>query len=108
MEKKSTYSSREKNILLLYIIDMIAMSGKAVIITVFLTSIIFKVGANLSYLSLFFPKQDFLLAVFYFSLIIIFLSITIGLVFSFGGKKEEIIKSYNEKEKDHWIWINIF
>jgi len=106
MEKTSTFNSKTKNALFVHVLEMIIMAGKAVVITVFFTSIVFKIGANLSYISIFFPKQDFLLALFYFLLIIILISIVFGIFLSFGETKKEILKSY--EEKDNWIWIKLF
>lgn len=105
MEKTFTFDSKTKNAFFVHVLNMIIMAGKAVVITVFLTSIVFKVS-GFTYLSLFFPRQDFLLAMFYFSLCIILISILFGILLSFGENKKEILKSY--EKKDSWIFIKLF
>jgi len=106
MTKTFTFDSKTKNALFVHVLNMIIMTSKAVGFTVFFTSIVFKVGANLSYISIFFPKQDFLLAMLYLFLSIFIFSTILGIIFSFGETKEEIIKSY--EKKDAWIWVNFF
>lgn len=106
MAKTFTFDSKTKNALFVHVLTMIIMAGKAVGLTIVLTSIIFEIATDFSYLSLFFPKEDPLLASFYFLLVIIGLSIIFGIMWSFGGNKEEIIKLY--EKKDASIWIKLF
>jgi len=96
METKSTNSSEEKDLFLLYAIEMIIMSFKIIVITFILMTIYISFQVKLNILYIIFPSHNFLLSYIYFFIFIIIFSFILGFVFYLCTSKKEILKYYKK------------